>query len=263
MIQRTTIQNIIFHLKKDKNKGSQEIIKLLKNALEKEKKQIKEAFEEGMKYGLEGMFPHCDYPASRYYAFTFEQEIEIFTIKVKIEKTKEGIYWATTQNISGSVTSDGNTLDELKENLKEAVNLYIETAKEYNEEIQNLRKGFEFELETKEDFTECPNCGFDFKKLPVQLKLYTCECGKSQADISEHSIRIISDFISVETIEEKLFLLNKHAEMLFDSKEDFSKWLNTPNFFFDEKCPGDFLGTISGIQFIDNRLTAMEYGDNV
>lgn len=221
MVKRTTIQNIIFDLKRENNKDSQEIIKLLKKALKKERKQIEEAFEEGMKYGLTGMFPHCDYPASRYYSFTFEQEIESFTIKVKIEKTKEGIYWGTTQNISGAVTADGNTLDELKKNLNDAVKLYIETDEKYVDEIYNLTRGFEFQLETKEDF------------------------------------------ISIETIEEKLLLLNKHAEKLFDSNEDFSKWLNTPNFFFDKKMPSDFLGTISGIQFIDNRLTAMEYGDNV
>lgn len=71
-------------------------------------------------------------------------------IKVKIEKTNDGTYWGTTQNIPGSVTADGSTLDELKENLKDAIELYIETAKEHDKEIyEKLGKGFEFELEIK------------------------------------------------------------------------------------------------------------------
>ena len=45
---------------------------------------------------------------------------------------------------------------------------------------------------TKE-ITKCPNCGFDFKNIPPQLELYNCECGKSQADITENYIRIISE----------------------------------------------------------------------
>lgn len=69
-------------------------------------------------------------------------------IKVKIEKSQEGIYWGTTQNIPGSVTADGSTLDELKENLKDAIELYVETAKEYEFEIyEKLKDGFELELE--------------------------------------------------------------------------------------------------------------------
>jgi predicted RNase H-like HicB family nuclease len=69
-------------------------------------------------------------------------------IKVKIEKGKDGTYWGTTQNIPGVVTADGSTLDELKENLKDAIELYIETAQEHKKKIaQKLSKGFELELE--------------------------------------------------------------------------------------------------------------------
>lgn len=38
----------------------------------------------------------------------------------------------------------------------------------------------------------CPNCGFNFKKIKPRLDLYNCECGKSQADVSNNYIRIIS-----------------------------------------------------------------------
>lgn len=60
-----------------------------------------------------------------------------------------------------------------------------------------------------------------------------------------------------------LIALYKHSEEVFDSNEDFSKWLNTPNFYFDNQKPLEDLGTISGIRFIYDRLTAMAYGDNV
>lgn len=72
--------------------------------------------------------------------------METNLIKVKIEKAKDGTYWGTTQNIPGVVTADGSTLDELKENLNEAIELYIETVQEYDEKIYSLLKGFEFEL---------------------------------------------------------------------------------------------------------------------
>jgi predicted RNase H-like HicB family nuclease len=69
-------------------------------------------------------------------------------IKVKIEKAKDGTYWGSTQNIPGVVTADGSTLDELKTNLKDAIELYIETAKEHEKEIyEKLAKGFELELD--------------------------------------------------------------------------------------------------------------------
>jgi uncharacterized protein (DUF2384 family) len=45
--------------------------------------------------------------------------------------------------------------------------------------------------------------------------------------------------------------------------EEFERWLNQENFYFDNKRPVAFMNTITGIKFIDDRLTAMEHGDNV
>lgn len=50
---------------------------------------------------------------------------------------------------------------------------------------------------------------------------------------------------------------------VFGSGEEFEKWLNTPNFIFNAEKPAGFLNTITGIRFVIDRLTAMEYGDNV
>jgi len=60
-----------------------------------------------------------------------------------------------------------------------------------------------------------------------------------------------------------LLSLFNHGEVVFGDTQQFENWLNTKNFFFDNKMPQDLLKTITGIRFINDRLTAMEYGDNV
>ena len=68
-------------------------------------------------------------------------------------------------------------------------------------------------------------------------------------DLQEHTILLIA--------------LMKHGMDVFGNQENFSRWLETENFYLGKKKPMGYLNTISGIQFIDSRLTAMEYGDNV
>lgn len=60
-----------------------------------------------------------------------------------------------------------------------------------------------------------------------------------------------------------LLALMKHGIQVFGSAEVFENWLNTKNFYFDNEKPEAFLNTITGIRFVDDRLTAMQYGDNV
>ena len=60
-----------------------------------------------------------------------------------------------------------------------------------------------------------------------------------------------------------LLYLIKHGLKVFVSKKEFETWLNTNNFYFDGKKPSSYLNKISGIRFVDDRLTAMEFGDNV
>ncbi len=69
-----------------------------------------------------------------------------------------------------------------------------------------------------------------------------------KGNIKEHIISILS--------------LYKHGMDVFDNTEDFEKWLSVKNYLLDNKAPVEFLDTISGIKFIDNRLTAIEYGEN-
>lgn len=70
-----------------------------------------------------------------------------------------------------------------------------------------------------------------------------------RGSIKEHIILILS--------------LYKHGVEVFDNVDNFEKWLSEKNTLLDYRTPSDFLETTSGIKFIDNRLTAMEYGENV
>ncbi|WP_281225445.1 MbcA/ParS/Xre antitoxin family protein [Flavobacterium aquiphilum] len=75
-----------------------------------------------------------------------------------------------------------------------------------------------------------------------------------------------SDVVLKDNTKEHIVLLislYKHGIEVFDSIENFDKWLITENFLLDKKAPMDFLDTVSGLKFIDDRLTAIEYGDNV
>ncbi|TXK78672.1 type II toxin-antitoxin system HicB family antitoxin [Mesonia sp. K4-1] len=80
-------------------------------------------------------------------------------IVVYVEKADDGIYWGTTQNIPGVVTAYGNSLEELKENLRQAYDDYLELAEEEDEnwlkEVQNF-KGFEYKLDIPSFFKLLP-----------------------------------------------------------------------------------------------------------
>jgi len=56
--------------------------------------------------------------------------------------------------------------------------------------------------------------------------------------------------------------LYKHGVEIFGTEENFVKWLKSENFFFDKKAPIEFLDTPERIEYVDNRLTGLEYGDN-
>lgn len=69
-----------------------------------------------------------------------------------------------------------------------------------------------------------------------------------------------------ESIQEQIILLldlYKHGFHVFSSEVNFQQWLERPNFYLDQKRPLDFLVSKSGISFIDDQLTAIQYGENV
>lgn len=69
-----------------------------------------------------------------------------------------------------------------------------------------------------------------------------------------------------DNIKEQLLLLLslfKHGNEVFGSSSSFNEWLNAENFFFDGTAPASYLNTVTGVRFVNDRLTAIEYGDNV
>ena len=78
-----------------------------------------------------------------------------------------------------------------------------------------------------------------YKTKPVSMKPY----------LQEHILGLLS--------------LYKHGISVFGGQELFNEWLAKDNYYFDNDAPIDFLTTISGIKYIDDRLTALEYGDNI
>lgn len=87
--------------------------------------------------------------------------------------------------------------------------------------------------------------------LSISLKTfrsYKTDSKNTKRYLTEHVIMILS--------------LYKHGIQLYGSAKQFKAWLEKENFYFDRKAPISFIDTISGIKFIDARLTAMEYGDN-
>jgi len=71
--------------------------------------------------------------------------------------------------------------------------------------------------------------------------------------------------ININIKEHVLLLLSlvQHGNKIFNSIQKFEEWLKTENFYFNRKAPIEYLKTITGIRFVDDRLTAIEYGDNV
>ncbi|MDE3213746.1 MAG: DUF2384 domain-containing protein [Bacteroidota bacterium] len=60
-----------------------------------------------------------------------------------------------------------------------------------------------------------------------------------------------------------LLAIFSHGVEAFGDKNALDKWLLTPNFFFDYNRPESFLHTAAGIRFVEARITAIEFGENV
>lgn len=132
-------------------------------------------------------------------------------IKVKVEKTTEGVYWGTTQNIPGVVTADGKDLNALKKNLQEALELYLETARDVDNKkiLDLLSEGIDFEY--KLELSEL------FKSLKVINKSAFAErIGISPSLLRQYSVNK-DIYISEErakTIEKELHSLGRELQSI-------------------------------------------------
>jgi len=68
-----------------------------------------------------------------------------YNYKILLRKEPEGGYTVTVPVLQGCV-SFGETIEEAISNSKEAIELYIETLKQYNEEIPNEEDVLEYNL---------------------------------------------------------------------------------------------------------------------
>lgn len=83
-------------------------------------------------------------------------------VEIYVEKAEDGTYWGTTQNIPGGVSAFGNSLDELKQNLRIAFQDYKEVAEDLNKDWLNEIKDLN-EFEYKLDIASF------FKLLPIKI----------------------------------------------------------------------------------------------
>jgi len=103
------------------------------------------------------------------------------------------------------------------------------------------------------------------------LKDYTALNDETLSDWLNISVKTIRNYRKPEctlndNIKEHLVLLlslYRHGNKVFGSSSDFYAWLSEKNFFFDGQPPETILNTIAGIRFVADRLTSIEYGDNV
>lgn len=59
-----------------------------------------------------------------------------------------------------------------------------------------------------------------------------------------------------------LLKLFRHGAQVFGSSDAFDSWMRQPNFALGQQAPVNYLNTISGIQWVDDHLIGMAYGDN-
>ena len=63
-------------------------------------------------------------------------------IKAIIHEAKEGGYWAEVPALPGCI-SEGDNLEELKSNLKEAITGWLEVYNEEPKKVKNLKVGYD------------------------------------------------------------------------------------------------------------------------
>jgi uncharacterized protein (DUF2384 family) len=115
---------------------------------------------------------------------------------------------------------------------------------------ENVNVGYLKAVKGITEFSDAVISGF----LNMNVKTYRSYKNKNsntlikEVDLKEHTVVLLTLF--------------KHGIAVFGSVEIFDNWLLTDHFYLDGKKPVDYLKTISGIQFLNERLKGMEFGDN-
>ena len=132
-------------------------------------------------------------------------------------------------------------LDEVPSQINDSQVLYLLKTKDVNwSYVDSLKSLIDYSDDVISEWLNISVRTFRSYKQPEN---------KVKDNIKEHVLLLIS--------------VLKHGALVLGSKKELKKWLSTKNFHFDNSEPVNYLTTISGIRFIDERLTAIEYGDNV
>lgn len=120
-------------------------------------------------------------------------------IKVFVEKAEDGTYWGTTQNIPGVVTAYGNSLKELKDNLKVAFNDYLEVAEEEKEDwVNDVKKmtDWDYQMDLQDFFYLIPEVKISAigKKARINESLMR-QYVTGKAAASEERVKLIEKVI--------------------------------------------------------------------
>lgn len=76
---------------------------------------------------------------------------------------------------------------------------------------------------------------------------------------SQKAIKILNNTNEFNELQNNLYKL---GEEVFGDKKYFTQWLNSENFYFDNKKPIEWTNSMEGLKFINDRLIGMQYGDN-
>lgn len=112
--------------------------------------------------------------------------------------------------------------------------------------------------------------GQSTRKYFGMLKTLTNEDDEEISDWLDISVKTFRSYKNTQKVTKSaltehvimLISLFKHGQEIFGSYLDFKGWLGKENYYFERRSPIQFMDSISGIKFIDDRLTAMEFGDN-
>ena len=120
-------------------------------------------------------------------------------LKVFVEKADDGTYWGTTQNLPGVVSAFGDSLEELKNNVKLAVADYMETAEELGEDWVDAVKAlkeYEFNMNIASFFYLVPQVKITAIALKAKINPSLMrQYATGKATVSEERLKLIQGTI--------------------------------------------------------------------
>lgn len=117
-------------------------------------------------------------------------------------------------------------------------------------ELQGAELGWEYLAKLKEITSFSDDVIAEWLSMNVKtFRAYKQPQTALKPNLREHALMLLRVF--------------NHGAEVFGSYQAFDTWLAKPHFIFDHKPPLQFLNTITGIQFIDDELTAMAFGHPV